>query len=56
MEAVIKRITIDRSTGKRLNEEIIGFEEVEEDTFYRPLVEILGNRVLHAIQAEQKGA
>ena len=50
MHAAIVRVTIDRATGRQLEEQIIGYEEIDEDTFYRPLVEVLGKRVLEALQ------
>ena len=55
MQAAIVRVTIDRKTGQQLSERIIGFEEIDEDTFYRPLVEVLGKRVLEALQNKQEG-
>lgn len=50
MKAAIVRTTIDRKTGRQISEEIIGYEEIDEDTFYRPLVEIFGRRALQALQ------
>ena len=40
------RTTIDRHTGEVLQEEIVGDEEVDEDKFYRPLVEIFLARIM----------
>lgn len=55
MQVTIVRTTVDRTTGRQLSEEIIGFEEIDEDAFYRPLVEVLGKRVLEALQSKQEG-
>ncbi|HHV99988.1 MAG TPA: hypothetical protein GXX36_10550 [Clostridiaceae bacterium] len=54
MQVAIIRTTIDRKTGQRLSEEIIGYEEVDEDAYYRPLVEIFGKRVLEALQNDKQ--
>ena len=40
------KTTIDRHTGEVLQEEIVGYEEVDEDKFYRPLVEIFLARIM----------
>lgn len=50
MRVAIVRTTIDRKTGQELNQEVIGTEEIDEDKFYRPLVEIFGKRILEAIR------
>jgi len=50
MEVAIVRTTIDRKTGKLIDQQIIGTEEVDEDRFYRSLVEIFGKRILEAIR------
>jgi len=50
MKVAIVRTTIDRKTGQQISEEVIGYDELDEDAFYRPLVEILGKRVLEALQ------
>jgi len=55
MKAAIVRTTIDRKTGQKLREGIIGYEEIDEDIFYRPLVEVLGKQVLEALQSKQEG-
>lgn len=55
MQAAIVRVRIDRATGRQLEEQIIGYEEIDEDAFYRPLVEVLGKRVLEALQNKQEG-
>lgn len=50
MKVAIVRTTIDRKTGKLIDQQIIGTEEVDEDRFYRSLVEIFGKRILEAIR------
>lgn len=45
MQAAIAKTTIDRKTGKVLSQEIIGYEQVNEDEFYRPLVEVFYKRI-----------
>lgn len=54
MQAVV-RVTIDRKTGQRLQEEIVGYEEVNEDAFFRPLVEMYGKQILEALQSQPEG-
>lgn len=54
MQVAIVKTTIDRATGRQIGEEIIGQEEVNEDAFYRPLVEVLGKRVLYALQVDKQ--
>lgn len=46
MKVAIMRTTVDRKTGEILKEEIKDYEEIDEDTYYRPLVEIYGDRIL----------
>lgn len=46
MDVVLVTISIDRNTGEVINREIIETQEVDEDEFYRPLVEILGDEFL----------
>lgn len=55
MQITIVRVTVDRRTGQQLEKQTIGFEEIDEDAYYRPLVEIFGKRVLEALQNKQKG-
>jgi len=40
------RTTIDRHTGEIIQQKVIGYEEVDEDQYYKPLVEILGKRFM----------
>ena len=50
MQVAIVRTTVDRATGEQISEKIIGYEEVDEDAFYRPIVEVFGKQVLEAFQ------
>ena len=54
MQAVVVKVSIDRKTGRQISEEIISHEKVDEDVFYRPLIEIIGERVLAACRDEMK--
>ena len=56
MQALLIRVTTDKRTGQLLEERIIGIQEVDEDTYYRPLVEIIGRRLAEALEnIRQKG-
>lgn len=46
MKVAHLRTKIDRKTGEVIKQEIIEIEEVDEDKFYRPLVEIYGDRFI----------
>ena len=50
MQALLIRVTTDKRTGQLLEERIIGIQEVDEDVFYQPLVEIIGNLVIRDFQ------
>lgn len=47
MKVAHVKTTIDRHTGEVLQSEIVGYEEVDEDKFYRPLVEIFLARLMN---------
>jgi len=53
IQAAVVRVTVSRETGQKISEEIIGFEKVDEDAFYRPLIEIFGKRVLEALHTKE---
>ena len=53
MQAAIVRTTIDRG-GRQIMERIIIRIEVNEDAFYRPLVEILGEGILASCKEERE--
>jgi len=46
------KVTLDRKTGKKLHEETIGYEEMDEDEYYRPLVEIFWSRIKNEIEKD----
>lgn len=46
MEIALVSVKIDRHTGETINKEVKEVMEVDEDEFYRPLVEILGDEFL----------
>jgi len=50
MQTAIIRTTTDKRTGLLLEERIIGIQEVSEDAYYQPLVEIIGNLVIRDFQ------
>lgn len=52
VKAAIMTIIIDRDTGERISKEIKEIRTVNEDEFYRPLVEILGNGFLKQFKKE----
>ena len=54
MRVACKTVTIDRHTRKLKNEEITGYKEVDEDEYYRPLVEMYGKRILKEMRKEVK--
>jgi len=46
MQIEVLSVTICRHTGKELKREIKEVREVDEDEFYRPLVEVFGDAFL----------
>lgn len=46
MEISLVTITVDRHTGETISREVKETKEVDEDQFYRPLVEVLGDEFL----------
>lgn len=54
MRVAIVRTTIDRSTGRQVSQEIVGYDDVDEDAYYRPLVEIFGKRILDALESDKQ--
>ena len=45
MKVAHVKTTIDRRTGEVIKREIIGYEEIDEDEYYRSLVEIFWKRI-----------
>ena len=54
MKVAIMRTTVDRKTGAILKEEIKGYENVDENIFFSPLVEIYGNIILKKLKRRIK--
>jgi hypothetical protein len=52
----ILSINIDRQNGREVERKVIGHEEIDEDVYYRPLVEMFGKRVLDALRQESKAS
>jgi len=46
MRAAVVKATIDRNTGEVLKREVVEHIEVDEDEYYRPLVEIFGEKII----------
>ncbi len=57
MEVSLVSATYCRKTGELLSTRIIETQEVDEDEFYRPLIEVLGDAFLEQYknQKEKKG-
>ena len=41
IQIAIVSTTICRNTGETLNRRVVGYEEVDEEKYWRPLVEVL---------------
>ena len=54
MKVAHVKTTIDRKTGEVIKQEITGYKEVDEDEYYRPLVEMYGKRILKEMRKEVK--
>lgn len=54
MKVAVVRTTIDKTTGRQINQKTIGYEEIDEDAYYRPLVEMLGDRILTSCKEERE--
>ena len=52
MKVATKRIKIDRKTGEKIKEEILETQEVDEDEYFRPLVEIYGRNFIKNFKGE----
>ena len=49
MKVKTVRITIDRKTGQALNKQVLEEREIDENEYFRPLVELFGNKILKEI-------
>lgn len=47
------RITIDRKTGQTISTQVIDEQEMSEDEYFRPLVEIFGKRILEEMKKQK---
>lgn len=47
------RITIDRKTGQTIGTQVIDEQEMSEDEYFRPLVEIFGKRILEEMKKQK---
>lgn len=54
MRVAIVRTRIERATGRQVSQEIIGYDDVDEDAYYRPLVEIFGKRILDVLERDKQ--
>lgn len=46
MKTKTVRITIDRKTGQTLDRQVLEEKEIDENEYFRPLVEIFAKRIL----------
>lgn len=44
------RITIDRKTGQTLSTQVLEEKEMDENEYFKPLVEIFGKRILEEMK------
>lgn len=54
MRVAVVKATINRDTGEVLKREVVDHIEMDEDEYYRPLVEILAKDAEKLIQKEQE--
>jgi len=55
MEIALVSATYCRKTGELLNTKMIEAQEVDEDEFYKPIVEILGDEFLKQYKNKREG-
>lgn len=53
MEVALVTITVDRNTGETISREVKEVREVDENQFYRPLIEALGDEFLKYWRSKQ---
>lgn len=46
MKVQVIRTTIDRKTDKTLSKQVIEEKEMDENEYFRPLVQVFGDRIL----------
>lgn len=49
---VLVKTTYDRKTGKEIESKAIKKVNMSEDAYYRPLVEVIGHRVIKKLERE----
>lgn len=54
MQVATVRVTLDRKTMEKIGEEVIGYQEMGEDEYYRPVVEILWPRFMEWLKQQQE--
>jgi hypothetical protein len=54
MQVATVRVTFDRKTMQKIGEEIIGYKEMDEDEYYRPLVELLAPRFMEWLKQQRE--
>lgn len=53
MKVQTVRITIDRKTGQTLSTQVLEEKEMDENEYFRPLVEIFGKRILEEMKKQK---
>ncbi|WP_213996435.1 hypothetical protein [Tepidanaerobacter syntrophicus] len=54
MQVATVRATFDRKTMEKIGEEVIDYQEMDEDEYYRPIVEILWPRFMEWLKQQQE--
>lgn len=54
MQVATVRVTLDRKTMQKIGEEVIGYQEMDEDEYYRPLVELLAPRFMEWLKQQKE--
>ena len=54
MKVALITVSIDRETGEVIKEVAGGIEQINEDEFYRPLIEVFGNGFIKQWREELK--
>jgi hypothetical protein len=54
MQVATVRVTLDRKTMQKIGEEVIGYQEMDEDEYYRPLVELLAPRFMEWLKQQRE--
>jgi hypothetical protein len=54
MQVATVRVTYDRKTMEKIGEEVIGYQEMDEDEYYRPLVELLAPKFIEWMKQQKE--